>query len=327
MIAVTGEASYIEGIVTNKISELNPVMFMLDNIRQIESDVVDTLSGTELESKQARMHTVHELMDELDRTISGKLGPTWPNLLRLNCPKDPSQPPVPLLELAIASRISSYVIKKLEENPEIPETIFERPWLDWVLRPNPEYQSTKSKVRLRERLPKRMQSQSNYAEPYILKPPSPDTTPMVPNKPLALYLLDHGANPNQKLALMPGAAPSTTVWAAFLADYYRYACDEAQSYPPATQNDLYQVIIAMIDKGADTAITVPNFYTSGPNFYTSHDQEVKTKNISVARVARRLLSNKRQVETIEAALKRRETEKQTYLAPIISWFRLGKQWV
>lgn len=87
--------------------------------------------------------------------------------------------------------------------------------------------------------------------------------------------------------------------------------------------------MAMIDKGADPAISVASSSKFGNQERGSEgDSGVPDgRTIDVATVARKLLSNRHQVEEIKAAQRRREPEKQTYLTPFISWFQSGKQWL
>lgn len=182
---------------------------MLCYVYQVENDVASTPLATERESKETRVHTVHALMDELDRTITKKLGPTWPSLINGH-PNDHSQNPVPLLKLAIAAGVSLYVISWLKRRQEI----LEGRWalLEWALRPNTKHRSVIVDLPCKD-LPQRPQPQHHYAEtpheePHILNIVRDLYTPtMMPNKTLVLYPLEHGANPDQTILPMVGVHP------------------------------------------------------------------------------------------------------------------------
>ncbi|KAK7946224.1 uncharacterized protein PG986_010545 [Apiospora aurea] len=276
---------------------------MLCYIHQIESGVVGAPSSAGVESTEARVYITHELLDNLDVAIAGKLGENWASTLQSHRSrhfKRHSYLPVSLLELTMESHVSSYAIQKFRENPQILTKILERPWLDWALRhklPKTRAHQSESKIHAFNACHANLNT--------LTYTPEPDADVLnAPNKPVVLYLLDHAADPNERVAARPGAAPGTTVWAAFLTTYYELACEDPRAFSWAARDDLCKVMVAMIDKCAD-----PLVETEG--------------GVGVAAVARKLFTDRRQIEAIEAALWRRQAETTPYLASFTSWFRSG----
>jgi len=99
-------------------------------------------------------------------------------------------------------------------------------------------------------------------------------------------------------------------------------------YSRATRDDLYEVMLSMISKGAEPNTTILQPSSPSPSNNEAergeaHVPEVEER-VGIVDVARKLLANRRQVEAIEAALRKQEDTHPAYLAGFIGWFRSGK---